>query len=86
MELIRPLMISNITLSENEPSEETDDKNKKNHGNPAKDRRFPIDPEVSIRYMKSKAYKTTYGDEPVWVKYRRNFKGQFAPRKLGDPV
>lgn len=37
--------------------------------------------ETSIRYLKSKAYKTTYGDEPVWVKYRRNFKGQFVPLK-----
>ncbi|KAG8181565.1 hypothetical protein JTE90_017315 [Oedothorax gibbosus] len=36
--------------------------------------------ETSIRYLKSKAYQTTYGDEPVWVKYRRNFKGQFVPR------
>lgn len=27
------------------------------------------------------AYKTTYGTDPVWKRYRRNFKGAFAPRK-----
>lgn len=26
-----------------------------------------------------KGYATTYGTEPIWVQYRRNFKGQFAP-------
>ncbi|RZF37931.1 hypothetical protein LSTR_LSTR005431 [Laodelphax striatellus] len=31
--------------------------------------------------MNSKAYQMTYGDEPVWKQYRRNFKGQFTPRK-----
>jgi len=25
------------------------------------------------------AYATTYGSDPVWLHYRRNFKGQFAP-------
>ncbi|KAB7506060.1 28S ribosomal protein S18b, mitochondrial [Armadillidium nasatum] len=37
--------------------------------------------ETSMRYLESQAYKTTYGDDPVWVPYRRNFKGQFAPKK-----
>ena len=27
------------------------------------------------------AYKNTYGTEPVWVPYRRNFKGQIPPYK-----
>ncbi|XP_008547155.1 28S ribosomal protein S18b, mitochondrial [Microplitis demolitor] len=48
---------------------------------PAKDRRNPIPPETSIRYLASDAYKTTYGTEPVWKPYRRNHKGGFAPRK-----
>ena len=26
------------------------------------------------------AYKTTYGDNPVWTNYRRNFKGPIAPK------
>lgn len=31
--------------------------------------------------MKSSAYQQTYGEGPIWLQYRRNFKGQFAPRK-----
>lgn len=46
---------------------------------------YPIIPvETSIRYLKSKAYKTTYGDDPVWVKYRRNFKGPFVPKRTRE--
>lgn len=41
-----------------------------------RDRTIPIPYETSIEYLKSSAYKTTYGDEPVWVKYRRVHKGQ----------
>ncbi|XP_018337070.1 PREDICTED: 28S ribosomal protein S18b, mitochondrial isoform X2 [Trachymyrmex septentrionalis] len=37
--------------------------------------------ETSIKYMNSDAYKQTYGDDPVWKMYRRNFKGQIPPRK-----
>ncbi|KAF8778373.1 28S ribosomal protein S18b like protein [Argiope bruennichi] len=80
LELARPLYISSVAFSDAEPSEETDDKDKKDV-DPSKLRTRVIDPETSIRYLKSKAYETTYGDEPVWVKYRRNFKGQFVPRK-----
>ncbi|XP_037269883.2 mitochondrial ribosomal protein S18B isoform X1 [Rhipicephalus microplus] len=38
-------------------------------------------PEISIEYLESKAYRDTYGDDPVWTMYRRNFKGQFPPPK-----
>ncbi|XP_015184265.1 PREDICTED: 28S ribosomal protein S18b, mitochondrial [Polistes dominula] len=48
---------------------------------PAKDRRQVIPVETSIEYMLSSAYKQTYGDDPVWTKYRRNHKGQFPSRK-----
>jgi small subunit ribosomal protein S18b len=48
---------------------------------PATDRSVPIPLDVSLRYMESNAYKETYGDTPVWVMYRRNFKGQFAPKQ-----
>jgi hypothetical protein len=48
---------------------------------PEKDRTKIIPVETSIRYLKSSAYATTYGDQPVWVPYRRNFKGPYAPRK-----
>ncbi|XP_070156089.1 small ribosomal subunit protein mS40 [Polyergus mexicanus] len=37
--------------------------------------------ETSIKYMDSDAYKQTYGDNLVWKLYRRNYKGQRAPRK-----
>ncbi|XP_012054636.1 PREDICTED: 28S ribosomal protein S18b, mitochondrial [Atta cephalotes] len=44
--------------------------------------RIPIiSVETSIKYMNSDAYKQTYGDDPVWKIYRRNFKGQIPPRK-----
>lgn len=48
---------------------------------PKKDRSRVIPVEMSVRYLQSSAYKTTYGDDPVWKKYRRNFKGQFPPKK-----
>lgn len=49
--------------------------------NADKDRTKIIPVETSIRYLKSEAYKTTYGDKLVWEQYRRNHKGVFAPRK-----
>ncbi|XP_076753148.1 mitochondrial ribosomal protein S18B [Xylocopa sonorina] len=48
---------------------------------PSRDRSKIIPVEISIKYLKSSAYKQTYGDEPVWRFYRRNFKGQIPPRK-----
>lgn len=48
---------------------------------PEIDRTRIIPVETSIRYLKSAAYKTTYGDQPVWVQYRRNHKGQYPPSK-----
>ncbi|XP_029039822.1 28S ribosomal protein S18b, mitochondrial [Osmia bicornis bicornis] len=48
---------------------------------PSKDRSKIIPVETSIKYLESSAYKTTYGNDPVWKPYRRNFKGQFAPKK-----
>lgn len=27
------------------------------------------------------AYKQTYGEEPIWKYYRRNFKGHIPPKK-----
>jgi len=37
--------------------------------------------QTSVQYMKSAAYKQTYGEQPVWVPYKRNFKGQYTPRR-----
>ena len=38
-----------------------------------KDRSRVIAPEISMKYMESVAYSTTYGNEPIWTRYRRNF-------------
>jgi len=35
----------------------------------------------NILYISISAYATTYGDNPVWKEYRRNFKGGFQPLK-----
>ncbi|XP_012280705.1 28S ribosomal protein S18b, mitochondrial [Orussus abietinus] len=48
---------------------------------PSKDRTRIIPVETSIRYLESKAYKETYGSNPVWKLYRRNHKGQIPPQK-----
>lgn len=39
---------------------------------------YPV--EVSMRYMKSDAYKQVYGELPVWKPYRRNLIGQFPAK------
>ena len=39
-----------------------------------KDRSLEVSPEISMKYMESVAFKTTYGNDPIWKKYRRNFK------------
>ncbi|SPP85979.1 28S ribosomal protein S18b, mitochondrial [Drosophila guanche] len=46
-----------------------------------KDRTQVIPVETSMRYLKSAAYKKTYGEDYVWTQYRRNHKGMYAPRK-----
>ncbi|XP_018318894.1 28S ribosomal protein S18b, mitochondrial [Agrilus planipennis] len=46
-----------------------------------KDRTQQIPVETSIQYLASKAYQITYGNHPVWVPYRRNYKGSKPPRK-----
>ncbi|XP_011194129.1 28S ribosomal protein S18b, mitochondrial isoform X1 [Zeugodacus cucurbitae] len=45
------------------------------------DRTQVIPVETSMRYLKSAAYKETYGDQLVWEQYRRNHKGAIPPRK-----
>jgi len=49
-----------------------------------KDRSREIPPEISIKYMESVAFKTTYGNDPVWKKYRRNFPGSRLPLKTRE--
>ncbi|VVD05836.1 unnamed protein product [Leptidea sinapis] len=61
-------------------SDEANDENKK-EVDPTKDRTKVIPIETSMKYLQSKAYNETYSDKPVWILYRRNHKGGFAPRK-----
>lgn len=48
---------------------------------PSIDRTTVIPVETSVKYLKSEAYKETYGNKPVWSQYRRNHKGAFPPLK-----
>lgn len=50
------------------------------YNKPGRDRSEIVPVETSIEYMKSDAYDTTYGDNPVWFGYRRVHKGGIAPR------
>ncbi|KAI0983226.1 hypothetical protein GJ496_003623 [Pomphorhynchus laevis] len=34
---------------------------------------------TSLRYMESESYRKSYGDDPVWINYVRNFKGPIVP-------
>lgn len=57
--------------AENEtPAEDEEGENAKDSASDPKDRKTVIPVETSIRYLKSAAYKTTYGDEFVWTQYR----------------
>ncbi|XP_064546910.1 small ribosomal subunit protein mS40 [Drosophila montana] len=67
--------------AENEAPAENSEAAAANAAPDPKDRTNQIPVETSIRYLKSAAYKTTYGDEFVWTQYRRNHKGMYAPRK-----
>ncbi|XP_042226077.1 28S ribosomal protein S18b, mitochondrial-like [Homarus americanus] len=60
--------------------EVTDGEEAKKQVDPAKDRSKVVPVEVSVKYMKTQAYQTTYGSDPVWKRYRRNFKGGFPPQ------
>ncbi|XP_071450510.1 small ribosomal subunit protein mS40 [Hetaerina americana] len=62
--------------SRQELKEEEEEKKR----DPTKDRSKVIPVETSIKYLQSSAYKETYGDDPVWLHYRRNYKGPYPPR------
>ncbi|XP_002133135.2 28S ribosomal protein S18b, mitochondrial [Drosophila pseudoobscura] len=67
--------------TENEAEAVDGEEEPKSSGPDPKDRTQVIPVETSIRYLKSVAYKETYGDDFVWSQYRRNHKGMYAPRK-----
>jgi len=56
--------------AENEETSGTEEK-EANAVPDAKDRTKLIPVETSMRYLKSAAYKTTYGDDYVWTQYRQ---------------
>jgi small subunit ribosomal protein S18b len=78
-------LIRNISITSSrycqEQSEGEKPKEEAKNIDPAIDRTQIIPVETSIRYINSSAYKTTYGEQPVWVPYRRNYKGLFPPKK-----
>lgn len=78
---LRQLSISAALRKENSENPEESEEKVEEKIDPAIDRTKIIPVETSIRYLKSTAYTTTYGQQPVWVQYRRNFKGQFPPLK-----
>jgi len=55
--------------AENEETSGNDEK-ESNSVPDAKDRTKVIPVETSMRYLKSAAYKTTYGEDFVWTQYR----------------
>merc|ERR1712012_982452 len=69
---VRSFSTSLIRRSEEDDAEESES---------AKQVYQRVDLQTSMRYMKSKAFETTYRGAPVWVPYRRNHKGQLAPQK-----
>ncbi|KAJ9595969.1 hypothetical protein L9F63_012862, partial [Diploptera punctata] len=73
---VRPITIAVAQNCEAKTDEVTENKR-----DPSIDRTIEIPVETSIRYLKSEAYKTTYGNNPVWTQYRRNHKGAFPPKK-----
>lgn len=77
---IRGLNTTRIQLCEVHENQEEGAAKNIDKIDPAIDRTRVIPVETSIRYLNSSAYKQTYGELPVWVPYRRNFKGAFAPR------
>jgi small subunit ribosomal protein S18b, mitochondrial len=78
---IRQLSVTKALRCENRENPEESDKQAEEPIDPAIDRTRIIPVETSIRYLNSEAYKITYGEEPVWIPYRRNFKGQHPPLK-----
>ena len=76
--LIRNLGISAIHKCE---AKEANENQPETFIDPKIDRTKIVPVSVSIRYLASASYSQTYGDLPVWVQYRRNFKGLYPPSK-----
>lgn len=81
--LINRVIFSEIRCNKRFYSDQSDEpvEDEQKPIDPTKDRTKIIPVETSIRYLQSKAYKQTYGENPVWFLYRRNHLGGFAPKK-----
>ncbi|XP_026757351.2 28S ribosomal protein S18b, mitochondrial [Galleria mellonella] len=79
--LIKRIIIADFRTSLRFYSDQIDNPSEEQPVDPTKDRTKIIPLETSMRYLESKAYKQTYGDNPVWTLYRRNHKGGFPPKK-----
>lgn len=79
--LIRNISTTSARFSDEQEKPANQNPNQKNLDESVIDRTKIIPVETSIRYLKSSAYKETYGEEAVWVPYKRNYKGLFPPRK-----
>ena len=76
-----PVFNSNTTEENDEETEDKDedgddfdsDKDFIDRYLDPKDRSRVIPPEISMKYMESVAFKSTYGNDPIWKNYRRNY-------------
>lgn len=80
--LIKPITLqksllstTSVRFSSDENEEEEGENGQAMKGHDPKDRTREIPLELSIEYMKSIAYKATYGDSKIWELYRRNYSG-----------
>ncbi|KAG5677746.1 hypothetical protein PVAND_007477 [Polypedilum vanderplanki] len=79
--LVKSIVTTNVYYCEAHENQEAEKEQIKEKIDPSIDRTKIIPVETSIRYLKSAAYKETYGDQAVWIPYRRNHKGLIPPRK-----
>lgn len=59
-------------------------KKRVSYDKPNRDRSNVIPVETSIEYLKSAAYRTTYGNRLIWHGYRRVHKGGTAPKRTRE--
>lgn len=70
----RGFSLSSIKFCEEEKSKP------RKYDKPNRDRSKKTPVETSVKYLKSDAYHTTYGENPVWFGYRRVHKGGIPPK------
>merc|ERR1712170_325174 len=75
--MCRNFSVSTIRHSEetNENEDENEESMSRGKAYDPKDRTREIPLELSLKYMKSAAYRSTYGEKKIWELYRRNLSG-----------